>query len=185
MPRPIRRLGALAAAIALTGAGLLAATGSAAVAATPTVFDLNGVYLGGTERVVVTNSNDVITVDMSAVRRPTATGVVVNSDTIFVSFPDAGSFTGKLAAPGTIRWSNSTEWVKAVRIPNVIGQSDVQAPRTLRAAGFVAVLGGGSVDCNAIGQVTRTSPGAGTFARPGATVRYFLGEAPQPPADCN
>ncbi len=40
---------------------------------------------------------------MSSQHRPTATGVVINADTILITFPDAGTFAAKLVAPGTIR----------------------------------------------------------------------------------
>jgi hypothetical protein len=97
---------------------------AAALDAAVTVFDLNGTYTdGGSARPRITDVNDVLTIDMSSQHRPTATGVVINSDTIIVTFPDDRAYRAKLVAPGTIRWSNGAEWRKLVlvAVPAVIG----------------------------------------------------------------
>jgi hypothetical protein len=185
MTRLIRRVGTLVAAIALTGAGVLATTGAAAVAATPTVFNINGVYAAGSSvGMRISNVNDAITINMSSLGRPTAHGVVVDSDTIFVDFPDDQGYAGTLIAPDTIVWSNNSVWRKARQVPNVIGDTVSQATTTLQAAGFTVTLGGGIVDCDNLNRVARQTPGAGQFAAPGSSVRLLVGTRPTPPRVC-
>lgn len=76
-----------------------------------TIFDLNGQWLPGP---VISVLGNTITVDMSPLGRPTATGVVLDPSTIQVTFPDGGTFTGQLATgPQRILWSNNTVWTKA------------------------------------------------------------------------
>jgi hypothetical protein len=53
-----------------------------------------------------------ISVDMSAYKRPTASGTVIDDSDISVDFPDDKTYTGKLQAPKTILWSNNTVWTK-------------------------------------------------------------------------
>jgi hypothetical protein len=103
---------------------------------TTPVFNISGTYTdGGSARPVISDEGDILTVDMSSQHRPTASGVVINSDTILVTFPDIrfnsinigrppaiqiisvpdsheATFTAKLQAPGTIRWSNRSTWRK-------------------------------------------------------------------------
>ena len=82
-------------------------------AATPLLFDINGTYTdGGSARPVISNANDILRVDMSSQNRPAATGVVINGDTILVIFRDDTTYPAKLQAPGTIRWSNGSTWLK-------------------------------------------------------------------------
>ncbi len=79
-----------------------------------TVFDLNGIWeSGGTPGPVISVSGNAISVNMSAYNRPTATGSVVDSSDITVTFPDASTYTGRLQAPGTIVWSNNSSWTKS------------------------------------------------------------------------
>ncbi len=116
-----RGLAVLGAALALAGAAQFATAAQAnaqpaAVQATPTVFDLNGTYdVGGPARPVISNVNDILTVDMSAFGRPTANGVVINSDTIAVTFPDDATYGAKLLWPErssgpTARSGTSSHW---------------------------------------------------------------------------
>jgi len=188
-----KRAGTLATGLALAGTAVFAAgapanaqsrSAPAATAATVVVFDLNGTYSdGGSARPVITNVNDILTVDMSSQHRPTATGVVINSDTILVTFPDDATFTAKLQAPGTIRWSNGSAWQKTRRVPNVIGDSVTRARSVLAAAGFTVGTVSSFVDrtCNNIGTVGRQSPGAGTSAIPATAVNLSVGTRPPTP----
>src|SRR5262249_11424904 len=112
------------AALALTGAAVLAAATpasarrapvavTAAMPAIATVFDLNGRYTDGVSaRPRITDVSDRLTIDMSYAHRPTATGIVINASTILVTFPDDATYTGTLLAPGTIVWSNRSLWFK-------------------------------------------------------------------------
>src|SRR3982751_643742 len=101
--------GAILAGLGMAGTVVQAGAQPVASAAVTTVFDLNGTYTdGGSARPVISNVNDILTVDMSSQHRPTATGVVITSDTILVTFPDDGTYAAKLQAPGTIRWSNGS-----------------------------------------------------------------------------
>ncbi len=78
-----------------------------------TVIDLNGLWeSGGTPGPVVSVNGNSISVDMSAYKRPTASGTVIDDSDISVDFPDDKTYTGKLQAPKTILWSNNTVWTK-------------------------------------------------------------------------
>jgi fibronectin-binding autotransporter adhesin len=77
-----------------------------------TVFDLAGRYLPTPSPVISVNGT-AITVDMSALGRPTATGTVLDASTIRVTFPDTGTLTGQLLPdPDRIMWSNNSVWTK-------------------------------------------------------------------------
>ena len=83
------------------------------VAAIQTVIDLNGQWMsGGVLGPVITVHGNSLAVDMSALKRPPASGTVVNGSNISVSFPDDKTYSGVLQAPGTILWSNNSTWTK-------------------------------------------------------------------------
>jgi len=83
------------------------------VPAIETVIDLNGRWMsGGVLGPSITVHGNSISIDMSALKRPTAVGTVVNSSTISVNFPDDKAYSGVLQKPGTIRWSNNSAWTK-------------------------------------------------------------------------
>jgi phospholipase C len=83
------------------------------VAAIDTVIDMNGQWMsGGVVGPVITVHGNSISIDMSALKRPTAHGTVVSSSAISVNFPDDKSYTGALEKPATIRWSNNSAWTK-------------------------------------------------------------------------
>lgn len=186
----LKRFGTFGAALVLAGAGLLATTTAASAQAAPgtattlttsTVFDLNGTYSdGGSRRMRVTNLNDIITVDMSAIGRPNATGVVLNSDTILITFPDDATLSAKLRAPGTIRWSNGSAWIKTRPVPNLRYLTIDEAAAALNASGFQlgSVVGYPDRTCNFIGVVGRQNPSAGAAAIPGSRVNVLIGERP-------
>lgn len=129
-----KRLSWLGAALVLTGASLVAtATGASAqqttpatlsaatAAAAPLLFDINGTWTdGGSAKPVITAANGFLIVDMSASHRPTATGLVINSSTISVTFPDAGTYTATLQAPNILRWSNGSAWEKVYTGPTLL-----------------------------------------------------------------
>lgn len=168
--------GAVLAGLALTGTATQAGAQTSAAAATTTVFDVSGTYTdGGSARPVITRANDILTVDMSSQHRPTATGVVVNSDTILVTFPDDATYGGKLIAPGTIAWSNGSAWRKLtmVVVPNVVGLDPADALAALHAKGFV-VTQAHPPRCDADGTVTGQSPTGGQLAPQGSTVRITV-----------
>jgi hypothetical protein len=78
-----------------------------------TVIDLNGTWAsGGVPGPVISINGDSISVDMSAYKRPTASGLVLDSSDITVTFPDDKTYTGKLQPPNRIEWSNNSEWTK-------------------------------------------------------------------------
>ncbi len=183
-----RRLAVLGAVLALAGAAQVATAAPAnaqpvSVQAIPTVFDLNGTYnVGGTARPVISNVNDILTVNMSAFGRPAANGVVINSDTIVVTFPDDATYGAKLLWPGTIQWSNGSVWVKLVpvTVPSVVGLDRTTARQRLVTAGFAvsSLPGTRDLTCERINRVYSQSPSAGTLALPGSlvSIRYY-----QPP----
>ena len=187
-----KRAGTLTAVLTMVGAALFATAGAAnaqsrsapANTVTAVVFDLNGTYSdGGSARPVISDVNDILTVDMSSQHRPTATGVVINSDTILVTFPDDGTYTAKLQAPGTIRWSNGSAWQKTQLVPDVRGDTVAEARTVLTGSGFTVGTVSFFVDrtCNNIGTVGRQSPGAGASAIPGAAVNLSVGSRPPTP----
>jgi hypothetical protein len=189
-----RTLGALSAGMLLAGAGMLAsvtpasahsapASAHAAIAATtPTLFDLNGTYTdGGSARPVISDLNDILTVDMSSQHRPTASGVVINSETIIVTFPDDATYGAKLVAPGTIRWSNGSTWRKLTfaTVPDVVGLSQAVATSVLQSSGFV-VTTGTTVTCDTKqGNVDSQTPPGGTSAIQGSTVNIKIAVKPK------
>lgn len=177
----LKRFGVICAALALAAASLLGIA-TVASAAITTVFDLNGAYsVGVPGRPVISNNNDQLTIDMSQFRRPTARGLVLSSNTIVVSFPDAATFTATLFAPNLIQWSNNTGWRKAIVVPDLEGQREGEARNTLTGAGLVL----GSVrhrlddlNCNHIDKVMSQIPAAGTPAEPGTAVNITIGDRP-------
>ena len=83
------------------------------VAAIETVIDLNGKWMsGGVLGPDITVHGNSISIDMSALKRPTAVGTVVNSSNISINFPDDKAYSAVLQKPGTIRWSNNSTWTK-------------------------------------------------------------------------
>lgn len=138
-------------------------TRAATTAATPLLSDINGTYSdGGSARPVISNVNDILTVDMSSQRRPTATGIVINSDTILVTFPDDTTYTAKLQAPSTIRWSNGSTWQKTTLVPDVRGNSVSGARSILNSSGFVV----GTVTHSSTGRATTSELSAGRIREP-------------------
>ena len=83
------------------------------VGAIETVIDLNGKWMsGGVLGPAITVHGNSISIDMSALHRPTATGTVVSSSEISVHFPDDKTYSGALQKTGTIVWSNNSSWAK-------------------------------------------------------------------------
>ena len=86
-----------------------------------TVLDLRGQWIGGgVPGPFVSRTGNSISIDMSALNRPTATGTVVNSSEISVHFPDDKTYTGVLQAPNVIKWSNNSSWTKVGAIETVV-----------------------------------------------------------------
>jgi hypothetical protein len=53
---------------------------------------------------------NIITVNMSNLRRPTAKGRMLSANQIEVNFTDDATFTGTVNGDGKISWSNGTQW---------------------------------------------------------------------------
>jgi hypothetical protein len=81
----------------------------------PGLPELGGLwYWGGLPGPRISVSGNNLTVDMSAYRRPTASGTILGPNQIRVTFPDDNTFTGTLSSnPARINWSNNTVWTKA------------------------------------------------------------------------
>jgi len=172
------RMGVLGAVCALAVIGPMT---TAAQASTTTVFNLNGTYdVGGPARPVISNVNDVLSVDMSAFGRPNAFGTVIATDLIRVTFPDDATYGAVLVAPGTIRWSNGTEWRRMPPVPNVRGRSEATAKQILSAAGFVGFVNVRPIDvtCTRVGLVSSQNPAPGTPALTGTVVLLSVLRAP-------
>jgi hypothetical protein len=81
--------------------------------AVQTVIDLNGTWAsGGVAGPVISVNGPALSVDMSAYKRPTASGTVVDDSDITVTFPDDNTYTAKLQLPNVILWSNNSAWTK-------------------------------------------------------------------------
>ena len=178
--------------VAAAGAGAAAPVTSAPArvavpAAIPLPFDINGTFTdGGSARPVISDVNDILTVDMSSQHRPTASGVVINTDTILITFPDDATYTAKLQAPDIIRWSNGSTWQKlTLRVPDVGEKSQSVATSILNAAGFTVGSVKSLVDptCNHNKTVSAQTPSAGTLALRGTAVNLTIGLLP-PPGHC-
>jgi phospholipase C len=78
-----------------------------------TVIDLNGQWTAsGVLGPTITVQGNSISINMSALKRPTALGRVVDSSHISVNFPDDKTNTAVLQKPGAIQWSNNLTWTK-------------------------------------------------------------------------
>lgn len=71
---------------------------------------LNGTWFYSGKGIPVSLRGDRVTVNMSAFRRPTATGRMLSPTQLRVTFPDDGTFVGTLDGQGQISWNNSTVW---------------------------------------------------------------------------
>jgi phospholipase C len=86
-----------------------------------TVLDLRGEWVsGGVAGPFVSVTGNSISIDMSALHRPTASGSVLDSTHISVNFPDDKTYTAVLQAPNLIKWSNNSSWTKVAAIDTVI-----------------------------------------------------------------
>jgi hypothetical protein len=89
-----------------------------------TRIDLNGKWAsGGIPGPVISVNSPFISVDMSAYQRPTASGMIVDSSDITVTFPDDKTYTGKLQPPDEILWSNHSAWTKVEVKQPVVSKS--------------------------------------------------------------
>jgi hypothetical protein len=83
-----------------------------------TEINLNGQWaIGGVPGPVIAVNGNTFTVDMSAYKRPTALGAIVNSSNISVDFPDDKTYSGTLKSPNTIEWSNNSTWTNVAIQP--------------------------------------------------------------------
>jgi hypothetical protein len=155
---------------------------AAGAASTAVVFDINGSYTdGGSARPVISDINDILTVEMSSQHRPNANGVVINSDTIVVTFPDDAAYGAKLLAPDTIRWSNGSTWRKLTfaSVPDVVGSTAAAATTLLHSAGFT-VASRTQLTCDERpGRVARQTPSGGTSVPVGSTVAIYIAQKPK------
>ncbi len=87
-----------------------------------TAIDLNGAWAsGGVAGPFISRAGNSLSIDMSAYRRPTASGTILDGSRISVKFPDdKTTYTGTLQAPNILRWSNNTTWTKVAAIATVI-----------------------------------------------------------------
>lgn len=192
----IRRIcGTFSAVVVLIAAGILAIAAPAsarpapqsvipAMTGTTTPFDLNGIYTDlGSARPWISDVNDILTIDMSSQNRPTATGFVIDADTIWVTFPDDphSPYTGRLVSPGTINWSNNSVWKKLaiVVVPDVIDLPKAQAIAAVQSAGLNPVVQS-EFSCDTVpGRVVQQLPAAGAQTVPGALVQIFIAVKPK------
>ena len=103
-------VGALATVLTAVGAG----AAQAGTAAAPNLTSLTGHWTDdGTSKPSIIQSGsggDSLVVDMSFANRPTAFGRVTSVTSFFVTFPDAGRFTGTILSDNVVQWSNGSVW---------------------------------------------------------------------------
>jgi phospholipase C len=86
-----------------------------------TVLDLRGEWAsGGVAGSFISVTGNSISIDMSALHRPAASGSVLDSTHVSVHFPDDKTYTGVLQAPNVLKWSNNSAWTKVPAIATVI-----------------------------------------------------------------
>jgi hypothetical protein len=125
--------GRLVIAMALAGVALVAAAPSGSAASPPggtpvtaaLPFDINGHWTDdGTAKPVITTAGNAVVIDMSFAHRPGATGAVIDTSSILVTFPDAGTLIGTFAGPTFLQWSNGSVWQKVYTGPTVFDLND-------------------------------------------------------------
>jgi phospholipase C len=116
-----------------------------------------------------------IAVDMSALKRPAASGTVVNGSDISVSFPDDKTYSGVLQAPGTIRWSNNSTWTKfdtsVIKHLFVLVMENRSFDHML---GFQGITGKDAQTGAPTKAEDLTGPGGATFSNQLGTLRYTV-----------
>ena len=92
-------------------------------AAIKPAFDINGHYAaGGHAGPIITTAGNTIAIDMSAYKRPNATGVLINPTTAHLVFTDdktqpGGAYTVTIEPPATLYFQgNKSTWVKTASI---------------------------------------------------------------------
>lgn len=129
-----------------------------------TVLDLRGEWMGGgVAGQIISRTGNSISINMSALHRPTASGSVLDSTHISVHFPDDKTLTGVLQAPNVIKWSNNSSWTKVVAIATVIDLNGQWMSGGV--LGPAIVVGGNSISIdmsklgrpNALGTVVNSS----------------------------
>lgn len=152
-----------------------------------TVFDLNGLWTaGGAPGPVISTAYTSITVDMSAYNRPLAHGEILDSATIQVTFPDDATYTGKLEAPGTLRWSNGSAWTRGAVIgvtPSHIAFGNVAvgdvADRSVHIANVGPVDLVVTIVASPVGSAFRWPPRIATTVAPGGALDLPVEFAPK------
>ncbi len=86
------------------------ATPTVKIARASTCSLIKGTWYHNGKGIPVDQYGDRIRVNMSAFRRPTATGRMLSPTQIEVKFPDDATFIGTLDGRGKINWNNNTTW---------------------------------------------------------------------------
>jgi hypothetical protein len=71
---------------------------------------IKGTWFYNGTGIPVSQSGNRLRVNMSALRRPNATGRILSETQIEVTFPDDATFIGTLDGAGKINWNNDTVW---------------------------------------------------------------------------
>jgi len=122
-----------------------------------TVLDVRGQWIGGgVPGPFVTRTGNSLSIDMSALKRPTATGTVLNSSEISVHFPDDKTYTGALQAPNLIKWSNNSSWTKVGAIQTVIDLNGKWMVGGVLGPAFTVHGNSISIDMSALKRPTAT-----------------------------
>ncbi|MFJ9898249.1 PASTA domain-containing protein [Streptomyces sp. NPDC091280] len=106
----------------------------------------------------------------------TQTGTVSWGVTVIDTSSDTGFSRGLASVSASV--------TGVTTVPNLSGDTQVEAGQALSAAGYVLGAVGSVVDCDNVNRVSSQSPHAGTVLLPGSSVSIKIGKKPAPPAQC-
>ena len=130
-----------------------------------TVLELRGEWaIGGVAGPFVSRTANSLSIDMSSLKRPTATGSVINRSEISVTFPDDKTYTGALQAPNVIKWSNNSSWTTFAAIETVFDLNGQWMIGGVLGPVFTVHGNSISIDMSALNRKTATGTVMGSSA---------------------
>jgi hypothetical protein len=168
----------------------ITATGSLSVSPSPVLYGQNaqvswsadGVSCGPEDALRITGPGFESATDLFPVGGGFRPVFITSTDTVTwnLTVIDLSSDTGFTRSLASV-----TVPVTGVSVvPNVLGDSQAQAARTLSAAGYVVGGVNTVVDCDNVGRVSRQTPSADTPLMHGSPVALTIGTKPPRPRVC-
>jgi PASTA domain len=165
------------------GANCLAtATGSLVTSSNPVTYGQNTTVSWGVNCVGAT-AEDVVEIVGPGFNPSTDELYLGGSRSVFITDTSSASWTEILidtssdTGASRVLATLTVPVTGVTRVPNVVGQKTMAAQSTLRAAGYVPVIGGTTPDCPG-GEVYETIPGGGTALPLGSTVDLIVTVGP-------